>query len=40
MPEAARSHPRALELRYVLDEAELLETGRTLGWEPVKARIA
>jgi GntR family transcriptional regulator len=40
LSKAARSHPRALELRYVLDEGELLETGRTLGWEPVKARTA
>jgi len=38
LPEEARSHPRALELRYVLDEAELTEMGRALGWEPVRAK--
>ena len=40
LPEKARSHPRALELRYVLDETELLEMGRTLGWEPMKPEPA
>ena len=38
--EEARTHPLALELRYVLDESELREMGRALGWEPVKASTA
>ena len=40
LPEEARTHPRALELRYVLDESELREMGRALGWEPVTAKTA
>jgi GntR family transcriptional regulator len=40
LPEEARRHPRALELRYVLDESELGDMARSLGWEPVVARTA
>ena len=40
LPEKARSHPRAMEMRYVLDKGELQEMGRALGWEPAEvARI-
>ena len=31
----ARSHPRAMELRYVLDESELQEMGRALRWKTI-----
>jgi hypothetical protein len=34
LPEQARSHPRALELRYVLDPAELQAMAAALGREP------
>ena len=30
--EADRRHPRALQARYVMDESELAELGRSLGW--------
>jgi hypothetical protein len=30
----ARSHPRALELRYVFDEEELRAMGSALRWKP------
>jgi hypothetical protein len=37
LPEKARSHPRALELRYVFDEEELRAMGSALSWEPTGA---
>ena len=37
LPEKARTHPRALELRYVLDKRELQAMGRALRWEPAEA---
>ncbi|NLI48790.1 MAG: GntR family transcriptional regulator [Acidobacteria bacterium] len=37
LPEAVRVHPRALELRYVFDPAELQALGGAMGWEPVAA---
>jgi hypothetical protein len=38
LPESVRSHPRAVELRYVLDSQELQAIGRELGWERAKSR--
>ena len=41
LPEKTRSHPRAVELRYVLDKEELQEMGRALRWQPAEnARTA
>jgi hypothetical protein len=41
LSEKARSHPRALELRYLLDSEELQAMGQALGWRPAEsARIA
>ena len=37
LPDKARSHPRALELRYVLDNEELQAIRRALRWEPTGA---
>lgn len=34
LPEKVRSHPRALELRYVFDDEELRAMGSALRWEP------
>lgn len=32
LPDSVRSHPRAVELRYVLDSQELQAIGQELGW--------
>lgn len=37
LPEPLRSHPRAVELRYIPDSQELLAIGQELGWK--RARI-
>ena len=34
LDEAQRSHPRALELRYLIDEGDLERLGRGQRWEP------
>ena len=37
LPEKVRSHPRALELRYVFDDEELRAMASALRWEPTGA---
>jgi GntR family transcriptional regulator len=38
LPESVRSHPRAVEFRYVLDLQELQTIGQELGWRRTRGR--
>ena len=38
LPESVRSHPRAVELRYIPDSRELQAIGQELGWERARNR--
>jgi DNA-binding transcriptional regulator YhcF (GntR family) len=40
LPESVSSHPRAEELRYVLDSGELQAIGQEFGWERARSRRA
>ncbi len=40
LPEKLRSHPRAVELRYVLDPGELDAMAKQLGWQPKAGDVA
>lgn len=38
LPESVRSHPRAVEFRYVLDSQELQAIGQELGWDRARRK--
>ena len=37
LPDSVRSHPRAVELRYIPDPQELLTIGQELGWKRARS---
>jgi len=39
LPESVRSHPRAVELRYIPDSRELLAIGQELDWQRARSEI-